>query len=731
MPTLSQHQKAPASFGVFGQQQRPAGQQRLPPGVIGRRPQSSRSARASATRAGATAAALDGAMQATPPPSVHLDKVARQQQQRSFAVQPKEPPPAPPKELKEGKEMQQQQQRAVEQRGLEGVGETSMTRGAESSEGASSSFSSGVESSRIPADRDSDRSTTRRSTHESAAATHEEKHEAGSSADPEPWRQGPVGGVSGEDTVNIRVYDERRKVTREFASHRALLMDRMGYFRTYLAHVGVNDDIDIEVHCDVGIFEWLMKFIHSPTDRPPLTAESVVSIMVSSDFLEMPELVDECLEYLKSHMSQVVVVPLDLSCVTAALTHRLAEMFSDVELDDIQDDQDRLLSKLFMHKLENLLETPADTASSADFTLKKCARCETIFTSAQHAWMVCPKSPVEVDFHGNVVARHVACEEWDVQRYLVKLRRRRLPWKHIYWRTWGIVHSLHCSVCNERFPLWQYHHCSFHPRAAVFEGAENFGIYPCCQQQAVRFSTGLRTVGCEAGCHQISDEEALSEGDKELLKKLRGHLEMVTVAFGRSDDPFHTGSSSESDSGSEEDDAVEDTQVLAKIAEPRANVRGVMNHGTQGKRHGGGGGMARRKQPMSVKGETTPQGGKKKGRGGGGGMRGFKPEFQRDEDLWRMEAMTRELEALRRDDGTPAPKQETSWMPCSANPPKDRPVCSLPPRLGARAYLQNQAIRASVAASMAQLAAATSMSSKSRGTGARPGQAGFSARRRA
>ena len=35
-------------------------------------------------------------------------------------------------------------------------------------------------------------------------------------------------------------------------------------------------------------------------------------------------------------MMQVVLVPLDLSCVTAALTHRLADMFTDTELDGVQ-----------------------------------------------------------------------------------------------------------------------------------------------------------------------------------------------------------------------------------------------------------------------------------------------------------------------------------------------------------------------------------------------------------
>ena len=45
----------------------------------------------------------------------------------------------------------------------------------------------------------------------------------------------------------------------------------MKYFKTYLT--GSNnayDDIDISVHCDVHIFQWLMKYIHQPGDPPRL-----------------------------------------------------------------------------------------------------------------------------------------------------------------------------------------------------------------------------------------------------------------------------------------------------------------------------------------------------------------------------------------------------------------------------------------------------------------------------
>ena len=37
----------------------------------------------------------------------------------------------------------------------------------------------------------------------------------------------------------------------------------MKYFEQYLADQKSLDEIDISVHCDILIFEWLMNYVHS------------------------------------------------------------------------------------------------------------------------------------------------------------------------------------------------------------------------------------------------------------------------------------------------------------------------------------------------------------------------------------------------------------------------------------------------------------------------------------
>ena len=55
------------------------------------------------------------------------------------------------------------------------------------------------------------------------------------------------------------------------------------------------DDIDISVHCDIQIFQWLIKYLNEPECPPPLDSANVISILISSQFLKMSSLVDMCL----------------------------------------------------------------------------------------------------------------------------------------------------------------------------------------------------------------------------------------------------------------------------------------------------------------------------------------------------------------------------------------------------------------------------------------------------
>lgn len=58
----------------------------------------------------------------------------------------------------------------------------------------------------------------------------------------------------------------------------------MKYFAKHFNSNSSFDDIDISVHCDVQIFEWLMKYLEQE-NAPALEVNNVISILISSDFL--------------------------------------------------------------------------------------------------------------------------------------------------------------------------------------------------------------------------------------------------------------------------------------------------------------------------------------------------------------------------------------------------------------------------------------------------------------
>ena len=69
----------------------------------------------------------------------------------------------------------------------------------------------------------------------------------------------------------------------------------MKYFEKYLSDSKSLDDIDISVHCDITIFDWLMRYVHGK--EPKLEIKNAVSILISSDFLQMERLINEAVKF--------------------------------------------------------------------------------------------------------------------------------------------------------------------------------------------------------------------------------------------------------------------------------------------------------------------------------------------------------------------------------------------------------------------------------------------------
>ncbi|CEM15060.1 unnamed protein product [Vitrella brassicaformis CCMP3155] len=378
---------------------------------------------------------------------------------------------------------------------------------------------------------------------------------------------------NGEETdmLTIHVADDRRGVQKEYRCSRERLLRHMKYFEPYLACGTEVDsrasDVDISVSCDVAIFSWLVHYMDTDGDEAdnPLDVTSVVSLLVSAEFLSMEAVVQQCLRFIKTHINQVVKLPLDLGCISSRLLDDLAAMFTDDELERVRDKRDKLASRLWARKVQSLLngtwpsitvieqghrgegttgeegeatedgegveslESVATVASAP--SLRRCSQCMQLFAMTHSDLLVCPQAPFRVDFRGALVTRHRPDTQWDLERWVGCLHsREQLSWREVYWMIWGQLICLTCDVCGEGFAVSRYKCCAYHPSSPHFMFGQNDGIYPCCHTPAVRFSLtrAPHSDGCCSRNHTVSGDGGVLGV---LLEKVLRYQDVICMPF--------------------------------------------------------------------------------------------------------------------------------------------------------------------------------------------------------
>ena len=61
--------------------------------------------------------------------------------------------------------------------------------------------------------------------------------------------------------MRINVEDENKGSKKQFTCAKSKLLRHMRYFEKYKAHAGKLSELDISVHCDLDVFEWLMRYV--------------------------------------------------------------------------------------------------------------------------------------------------------------------------------------------------------------------------------------------------------------------------------------------------------------------------------------------------------------------------------------------------------------------------------------------------------------------------------------
>ncbi|XP_033610330.1 uncharacterized protein KIAA1841 homolog isoform X2 [Cryptotermes secundus] len=131
--------------------------------------------------------------------------------------------------------------------------------------------------------------------------------------------------ISGEAEVEIHVCDEVKNVKRDFRCPQKLLVNKMGYFAEVTTGQKL-EDMDISVHCDITIFDWLMRWVKkdslSEDSSPKLDAGNVVPILVSAAFLQMDPLLQDCLVFCHQHMNEIAKTSTNLACLNDSILTR-------------------------------------------------------------------------------------------------------------------------------------------------------------------------------------------------------------------------------------------------------------------------------------------------------------------------------------------------------------------------------------------------------------------------
>ncbi|KAG9470924.1 SANT and BTB domain regulator of class switch recombination isoform X1 [Eleutherodactylus coqui] len=352
-------------------------------------------------------------------------------------------------------------------------------------------------------------------------------------------------GSQGPNMV-IHVCDEAKNLREDFVCPRDLLISEMKYFAEYLSTDAQRwEEVDISVHCDVQIFNWLIKYVKRNSieseqlDVPKLEPGNVISILISSEFLKMDSLVEKCIDYCHKNMSAIVATPCNMNCINANLLTRITDLFTHNEADDIKDKKDKFKSKIFCKKIERLFdqeyENPDSPANAG--TLYRCCLCKKLLTKDVEQKIACLPGKINIDQYGNIVYFHIRDKAWDVHEYLTSLFEELKSWRDVYWRLWGTINWLSCSRCKQTFLLNELSHCQYHSEQALYPlNSPGTGAYPCCNQKVLRFDPAQLPKGCKVRDHVIGlpgRGDAPKSSSTNLLSDLLQRRDIIVVPFSK------------------------------------------------------------------------------------------------------------------------------------------------------------------------------------------------------
>ncbi|XP_050302021.1 SANT and BTB domain regulator of class switch recombination-like isoform X2 [Anthonomus grandis grandis] len=340
-----------------------------------------------------------------------------------------------------------------------------------------------------------------------------------------------------ESEVEIHVCDEVKNMKKTFVCNQKLLVDKMGYFAEVTLGQRL-EDMDISVHCDIGIFEWLMQWVKKDSlleaDWPQLDSQCVIPILVSAAFLQMEPLLQDCLLFCHEHMNEILRNNTNLSCLNDSVLTRLAAMYTNTEVESIKDRKDKIQSRLFAKLIQSLAEPEPESVRGHWCSLARifrCEKCQQLITPNVAAKIPCIPACMRLQHDGSIISLHTRDSNWNINDYIIELQRNLKTWRKVYWRLWGKSHFLYCVTCKRYFPTNQIGWCRYHPDTPQFftldaqKAPLPIGRYPCCGERAYRFQLLENYSACQFRQHTISLDDVRQSAIFSMLESYRHLIE--------------------------------------------------------------------------------------------------------------------------------------------------------------------------------------------------------------
>ena len=130
-----------------------------------------------------------------------------------------------------------------------------------------------------------------------------------------------------EQQVRIIVTDLPKRQTRTFQCDVQSVKKTMSYFCRVIelqqAGLQPTELLTIHVNCDITIFAWLMEYISN--QYPAFSVQNVVSLILSSHFLQMDTLRSDASDFLVANLATVLLSDVNMECVPNSLLTMISE----------------------------------------------------------------------------------------------------------------------------------------------------------------------------------------------------------------------------------------------------------------------------------------------------------------------------------------------------------------------------------------------------------------------